>query len=151
VQKDVALGCRTKVVEPRRHEVQVAEPHRRRHRCPRLRRLLERGQKCGGQKAAADHHGEQRRQQAPQAPGVEIEQPHATGGLDLLHQKPCDQEARQHEKHVNTDETALQPGHARMGSDHQRHGDRPQTLDIGPVTEPVTRTRRDRHGRTHGD
>jgi hypothetical protein len=44
-----------------------------------------------------------------------------------------DQEARNHEEHVDVDKAARQGIRERMKIQHQHHGDGPEAVDIGPI------------------
>ena len=79
----------------------------------------------------AEHH-DQRREDAPDAPVVETDQAETAEFL-LAHDDARDQEARDHEEHVDADEAARHGVRESVEIQDQHHGDGPEAVDIRPI------------------
>ena len=79
-------------------------------------------------------HGHQRGrgEDPPGAPRVEAHQRDPARAGRLAHQQRGDQEPGDHEEDVDADEAARERAEARVSHDHQQHGERAKTLDVGP-------------------
>src|SRR5476651_950888 len=89
------------------------------------------------QQEPAQHEGhdqdeEQRRQDAPDAPAVEIQDAEGAA-VEPGEDDRGDQEARDHEEDVDAHEAARQPLREGMENQHRRHRDRPQAVDVGAI------------------
>jgi len=75
-----------------------------------------------GQQGGEEHHHEERWQQPAEPALVETED----GEPPLVHapgDDAGDQEARDHEEHIDPDEATREPGETRMEEEHGEHGD----------------------------
>src|SRR5690606_33458452 len=79
-----------------------------------------------------DQHQCRRRQQPLGALGVEADQRHGTGALDLLEQQAGDQEAGDHEENIDTCESTRHVAQLQVVEQHHDDGNRTQPFDIGP-------------------
>ena len=91
----------------------------------------------------ADHagdqaHGEIGRGQSAEAADIEFCQRDPAGAMALGPQDRADQEARDHEENVDTDETAGKTGHREVEQHHRQNGDAAQPVDLGPVLQRST-------------
>ena len=76
-------------------------------------------------------------QQPQRPPGVEVAQRDATRPSPFLEQEGGDEEAGEHEEHVDADEPARQRPLPEVADDHPGDGDRPQTVEGGAVAEAL--------------
>ena len=82
-----------------------------------------------------DHRHDRRERlghQALDAAGVEAEQGEAAGAVELPHQHPRDEEARDDEEDVHADIAPARRADARVGEQDQCDGQRAQALDVPP-------------------
>jgi hypothetical protein len=101
---------------------------------------------CHGQ-----HHQHQCRQQPSCAANPEVGQVNTAAAAQFVKQQRRDQESAEHEKHVDTDESARHPGNAAVAGEHQRDRQRSHAVQradtrtvIRPARgQPVGRRRRD--------
>ena len=78
---------------------------------------------------------ERGRQQAARAPEPELEQVDAAGGRALGDQQRRDQEAAEHEEHVDAEEPARRDRHAAVVEQHRADRDRADTVEGGDVRQ----------------
>ena len=81
---------------------------------------------------ACGHHDDQRREDPAHPPLVEARQREAAGA-EVAQQDRDDQEARDHEEHVDAHEAARGPSAQHVEGEHQQHRHGPQAVDVGPV------------------
>jgi hypothetical protein len=77
-----------------------------------------------------DERQPRRGESAPGTPHVEIDQRDPPASFGLGEQDPCDQEAREDEEDVDSDEAARQEGHAGVREDDEQDGERSESLDV---------------------
>ncbi len=80
----------------------------------------------------AQHH-DQRRENPPDTPAIEIGQAEPFPG-EVARDQAADQEARNYEEDVDADETARDGLRKGVKIHHQQHGDGAQAVDIGPIS-----------------
>jgi hypothetical protein len=97
--------------------------------------LVQQPQPC--ERQAGEQNREQRRQNTPRAPFVERKDRKAAFA-DLVDQDAGDQIARDDEEDIDTDKTARKGRESGMEENDGKHGNRPQTVDFGPVTHHLT-------------
>ena len=107
---------------------------RREHRSPD--RIVD-GRECANRIQIEDacnarHRERERRgrQDPPRASRVEVGERHATRVEGAAEQPLRDQEARDHEEHVDADEAAAQTGNARVAERDDQDGDGAKSLDV---------------------
>ena len=81
-------------------------------------------------------HGGRERQKPPDAPGVELAERDGPGARDLVDEQTRDEEAGEHEEHVDADETSADHTDAGVERHDEEHCDGAQALDV--ATEPLT-------------
>ena len=125
-------------------EVVAAEPEqdvgRRKRRCERrLRQVLllagHRQQQHRAEQYRRREHQRKRGQQATHAARIEARKRDRARLAQLFDQQAGDEKTGDDEEHVDADETAAEARHAGMKSHHDRYGDRPQSVDVGPVAQ----------------
>ena len=79
---------------------------------------------------SAKHHNRKGRQQALEATGIEGEQRDTTRVLEFPDQKACYEVAGKNKEDIDADKPAGKPRHARVGENHEKYCDRPQSLEI---------------------
>ena len=78
------------------------------------------------------HHQRGRRQNTPHPSGIEPRYGNAPGPRLFMHQKAGDKEARNDEKHVNTNKPPGKRSMEAVIEHHQPHSDRAHPLHISP-------------------
>ena len=78
------------------------------------------------------HHAE-RREEPPGAPDPELDQVHGSGALLLRDQQQRDQIPRDHEEHLDPEESALQPGAVGVVDHHRDDGERAHSVESGQI------------------
>ncbi len=121
---------RSQVVRALRGEPEVGDEERRGHCITRDSRYLQRRQH-----QVRDREGDEQRQDrggqySPGAARVELTERDLPGALDVADNQPRDQEAGDHEEHVDPDVSAAQTRHSGVVRDDRNDGYRPQTLDV---------------------
>ena len=87
----------------------------------------------------SDHHGEERRQQPSRPTHPERAEVDAPVALALSHEQQRDEIARDHEEHLDTEETAGQPRRIGVVDHHRDHGERAQTIEPRQVGHAADR------------
>ncbi len=91
------------------------------------------GQQPGPRQRQADReHDEERRQDAPRAAFVEVDDAERAGAL-LVDDDGGDQVAADHEEHVHADVATAEEREARVVEDDGQHGDRSQPVHFAPM------------------
>ena len=83
-----------------------------------------------GEDDRREERGRGRRQQAPGTARVERREVHPSGGDQLPHEEPCDQEARQDEEHVHAHVAAGDPRHPGVVEQDHEDRDRAESLEV---------------------
>ncbi len=84
---------------------------------------------------AAQEHDHERGQQPPGPVHVEAPEVDPVAQPQLLEQQRGDEEPGEHEEHVDPEETTLEPPDVRVEQQHRRHGDGPQPVEPGGVSQ----------------
>ncbi len=95
--------------------------------------VLENGRPDGDE----EHHREQRREEAPRSAKPEVAQRDPVGPLALGDQQQRDQVPRDHEEHLDTEESAGQPVAVGVVHHHRHDSERPHPVESRKIRDPA--------------
>ena len=130
------LGVVGEVVDPVPREQQVHREQPAPHRVPGDLADLERRQQQPRRGQRGEGHQGGQREQPSRPPGPEGPQRDRARPADLGQQQARDEEAGEHEEHVDPDVAAVDAGHPGVEQDDRHHGDGAQALDVAAVPGP---------------
>ena len=123
--------ARAEVVERAAGELDVPRMQRDGARGASDERPVDRRVQREHDRQRGEQDDEQRGQEPKRATAIELGETDVAGRLALAHEQPGDEEAGQHEEHVDADEAAGESGYARVEEHHEEDRHASQAFDVG--------------------